>query len=148
MRKYNNINITEISRDMCYVLTTIKSVLMFRIQARSAEYSRTLVTFNSSFSFEMISPTSSIIQVHFRCIPFREMFFSISWLVLAVLAVLATSNRPFALTSQILRLSSRCSLTISVRVQKPHTAPELAILIQNYYKLLKNLLCLQKLYYA
>jgi hypothetical protein len=57
-------------------------------------------------------------------------------------------NRPFALTSQILRLSSRCSLTISVRVQKPHTAQELAILIQNYYKLLKNLLCLQKLYYA
>jgi hypothetical protein len=56
--------------------------------------------------------------------------------------------RPFALTSQILRLSSRCSLTISVRVQKPHTAQELAILIQNYYKLLKNLLCLQKLYYA
>ena len=58
------------------------------------------------------------------------------------------ANRPFALTSQILRLSSRCSLTISVRVQKPHTAQELAILIQNYYKLLKNLLCLQKLYYA
>ena len=56
--------------------------------------------------------------------------------------------RPFALTSQILILSSRCSLTISVRVQKPHTAQELAILIQNYYKLLKNLLCLQKLYYA
>ena len=56
--------------------------------------------------------------------------------------------RPFALTSQILRLSSRCSLTISVRVQKPHTAQELAILIQNYCKLLKNLLCLQKLYYA
>jgi hypothetical protein len=56
--------------------------------------------------------------------------------------------RPFALTSQILILSSRCSLTISVRVQKPHTAQELAILTQNYYKLLKNLLCLQKLYYA
>ena len=61
---------------------------------------------------------------------------------------LVSHYRPFALTSQILRLSSRCSLTISVRVQKPHTAQELAILIQNYYKLLKNLLCLQKLYYA
>jgi hypothetical protein len=56
--------------------------------------------------------------------------------------------RPFALTSQILKVSSRCSLTISVRVQQPHTAQELTILIQNYYKLLKNLLCLQKLYYA
>ena len=32
--------------------------------------------------------------------------------------------RPFALTSQILRVSSRCSLTISVRVQQPHTAQE------------------------
>jgi hypothetical protein len=83
MRKYNNINITEISRDMCYVLTTIKSVLMFRIQARSAEYSRTLIIFNSSFSFEIISPTNTINQVHFPCIPFREMFFSISRLVLA-----------------------------------------------------------------
>jgi hypothetical protein len=58
------------------------------------------------------------------------------------------SYRPFALTSQILRVSSRCSLTISVRVQQPHTAQELTILIQNYYKLLKNLLCLLKLYYA
>ena len=57
-------------------------------------------------------------------------------------------NRPFALTSQILKVSSRCSLTISVRVQQPHTAQELTILIQTYYKLLKNLLCLQKLYYA
>ena len=58
-------------------------------------------------------------------------------------------SRPFALTSQILKVSSRCSLTISVRVQQPHTAQELTILIiQNYYKLLKNLLCLQKLYYA
>jgi hypothetical protein len=56
--------------------------------------------------------------------------------------------RPFALTSQILRVSSRCSLTISVPVQQPHTAQELTILIQNYYKLLQNLLCLQKLYYA
>ena len=44
--------------------------------------------------------------------------------------------RPFALTSQILRVSSRCSLTISVRVQQPHTAQQLTILIQNYYKLL------------
>jgi hypothetical protein len=42
----------------------------------------------------------------------------------------------------------KLGLTISVRVQKPHTAQELAILIQNYYKLFKNLLCLQKLYYA
>jgi hypothetical protein len=75
IRKYNNINITEISRDMCYVLTTIKSVLMFRIQARSPEYSRTLVTFNSSFSFEIISPTNSIIQVHFRCLPFAKCSF-------------------------------------------------------------------------
>jgi hypothetical protein len=57
-------------------------------------------------------------------------------------------NRPFALTSQILRVSSRCSLTRSVRVQQPHTAQELTILIQNYYELFKNLLCLQKLYYA
>ena len=56
--------------------------------------------------------------------------------------------RPFALTSQILKVSSRFSLTISVRVQQPHKAQELTILIQNYYKLLKNLLCLQKLYYA
>ena len=39
-------------------------------------------------------------------------------------------------------------VTISVRVQQPHTAQELTILIQNYYKLLRNLLCLQKLYYA
>jgi hypothetical protein len=57
-------------------------------------------------------------------------------------------NRPIALTSQILRVSSRCSLTISVRVQQPHTAQKLAILIQNYYKVLQNLLCLQKLYYV
>ena len=48
--------------------------------------------------------------------------------------------RPIALTSQV---SSRCSLTISVQVQQPHTA-QLTILIQNYYKLLQNLLCLQK----
>ena len=59
-----------------------------------------------------------------------------------------TQYRPFALTSQILRVSSRCSLTISVRVQQPHTAQKLTILIQNYYKLLQNWLCLQKLYYA
>jgi hypothetical protein len=52
------------------------------------------------------------------------------------------------LTSQILRVSSRCSLTISVRVQQPHTAQKLTILIQNYYKVLQNLLCLQKLYYV
>ena len=71
----------------------------------------------------------------------RKLFYSISH-------VYKTFNRPFALTSQILRVSSRCSLTISVRVQQPHTAQELTILIQNYYKLLKNLLCLQKLYYA
>ena len=57
-------------------------------------------------------------------------------------------NRPIALTSQILRVSSRCSLTISVLVQQPHTAQKLTILIQNYYKVLQNLLCLQKLYYA
>jgi hypothetical protein len=58
--------------------------------------------------------------------------------------------RPIALTSQILRVSSRirCSLTISVRVQQPHTAQKLTILIQNYYKLLQKLLCLQKLYHA
>jgi hypothetical protein len=56
--------------------------------------------------------------------------------------------RPIALTSQILTVSSRCSLTISVRVQRPHTAQKLTILIQNYYKVLQNLLCLQKLYYA
>jgi hypothetical protein len=56
--------------------------------------------------------------------------------------------RPIALTSQILRVSSRCSLTISVRVQQPHTAQKLTILIQNYYKHLQNLLCLHKLYYA
>jgi hypothetical protein len=36
----------------------------------------------------------------------------------------SSDNRPFALTSQILRVSSRCSLTISVRVQQPHTAQE------------------------
>jgi hypothetical protein len=41
--------------------------------------------------------------------------------------------RPIALTSQILRESSRCSLTISVRVQQPHKAQKLTILIQNYY---------------
>jgi hypothetical protein len=57
-------------------------------------------------------------------------------------------NRPIALTSQILRVSSRCSLTISVRVQQPHTAQELTILMQNNYKRLQNLLCLQKLYHA
>jgi hypothetical protein len=60
-------------------------------------------------------------------------------------------NRPIALTSQILRVSFRCSLltlTISVRVQQPHTAQKLTVLIQNYHKVLKNLLCLQKLYYA
>jgi hypothetical protein len=64
------------------------------------------------------------------------------------MAMSAGLYRPFALTSQILRVSSRCSLTISVRVQQPHTAQELTILIQNYYKLLQNLLCLQKLNYA
>jgi hypothetical protein len=37
---------------------------MFRIQARSAEYSRTLVTFDSSFSFEMIPPTNTTISMH------------------------------------------------------------------------------------
>jgi hypothetical protein len=51
--------------------------------------------------------------------------------------------RPIALTSQILGVSSRCSLTISVRVQQPHTAQKLTILIQNYYKVLQNVLCLQ-----
>jgi hypothetical protein len=56
--------------------------------------------------------------------------------------------RPIALTSQILRVSSRCSLKIYVLVQQPHTAQKLTILIQNYYKVLQNLLCLQKLYYA
>jgi hypothetical protein len=61
---------------------------------------------------------------------------------------LKCSTRPIALTSQILRVSSRCSLTISVRVQQPHTAQKLTILIQNYYKLLQNFLCLQKLYCA
>jgi hypothetical protein len=45
--------------------------------------------------------------------------------------------RPIALTSQILRVSSRCFLTISVRVQQPHTAQKLTILIQNYYKFYK-----------
>jgi hypothetical protein len=35
----------------------------------------------------------------------------------------------------------------SVQVQQLHTAQKLTILIQNYYKLLQNLLCLQKLYY-
>jgi hypothetical protein len=45
--------------------------------------------------------------------------------------------------SQILRVSSRCSLTISVWVQQPHTVQKLTILIQNYYKVLQNLLCLQ-----
>jgi hypothetical protein len=57
------------------------------------------------------------------------------------------SYRPIAVTSQILRVSSRCSLTISVRVQQPHTAQKLTVLIQNYYKVFQNLLCLQKLYY-
>jgi hypothetical protein len=33
-------------------------------------------------------------------------------------------------------------------IQQPHTAQKLIILIQNYYKLLQNLLCLQKLYNA
>jgi hypothetical protein len=56
--------------------------------------------------------------------------------------------RPIALTSQILRVSSRCYLTISVRVQQPHTAQKLTILMQNDYKVSQNLLCLQKLYYA
>jgi hypothetical protein len=37
-------------------------------------------------------------------------------------------------------VSSRCSLTISVRVQQSHTAQKLTILIQNYYKVLQNLL--------
>jgi hypothetical protein len=45
--------------------------------------------------------------------------------------------------SQILRVSSRCSLTISVWVRQPHTVQKLTILIQNYYKVLQNLLCLQ-----
>ena len=40
--------------------------------------------------------------------------------------------RPTALTSQIIRVSSRCSLTKSVWVQQPHTAQKLTILIQNY----------------
>ena len=31
-----------------------------------------------------------------------------------------------------------------VRVQQPHTAQKLTIFIQNYYKVLQNLLCLQK----
>ena len=57
-------------------------------------------------------------------------------------------NRPIALTSQILGVSSGCCLTISVRVQQPHTDKKLTILIQNYYKDLQNFLCLQKLYYA
>jgi hypothetical protein len=78
------------------------------------------------------------------------------WRILISDKKLRTSNvflwprlyRPFALTSQILRVSSRCSLTISVHVQQPHTAQELTILIQNYYKLWQNLLCLEKLYYA
>ena len=48
--------------------------------------------------------------------------------------------RPIALTSQILRVSSRCSLTISVWVKQPHTAQKLTILTQNYYKVLQNLI--------
>jgi thiazole synthase ThiGH ThiG subunit len=60
----------------------------------------------------------------------------------------AVSYRLIAVTSQILRVSSRCSLTISVLVQQARTAQKLTILIQNYYKVLQNLLCLQKLYYA
>jgi hypothetical protein len=60
----------------------------------------------------------------------------------------AQINRPIALTSPILRVSSTCSLTIPVWVQQPYTAQKLTILIQNYYKVLQNLLCLQKLYYA
>ena len=39
-----------------------------------------------------------------------------------LLFFITMSYRPIALTSQILRVSSRCSLTISVRVQQPHTA--------------------------
>jgi hypothetical protein len=46
---------------------------------------------------------------------------------------------------QILRVSSRCSLTISIRVQQPHTAQKLTILIQNCYKVLQNLLCPAKI---
>jgi hypothetical protein len=37
---------------------------------------------------------------------------------------------------------------ICLGIQQPHTAQKLTILIQNYYKVLQNLLCLQKLYYA
>jgi hypothetical protein len=40
----------------------------------------------------------------------------------ACLSFLISRYRPIALTSQILRVSSRRSLTISVRVQQPHTA--------------------------
>jgi hypothetical protein len=49
------------------------------------------------------------------------------------------ANRPIALTSQILRVSSRCSLTISIRVQQPHTAQTLTILVHliiiKFYKI-------------
>jgi hypothetical protein len=69
-------------------------------------------------------------------------------ILMSMLVYIPKSYRPIALTSQILRVSSRCSLTISVRVQQPHTAKKLTILIQNYYKVLQNWLCLQKLYYA
>ena len=48
---------------------------------------------------------------------------------------LYTLYRPIALTSQILTVSSRCFLAISVRGQQPHTGQKLTILIQNYYKL-------------
>jgi hypothetical protein len=45
--------------------------------------------------------------------------------------------------------SFSCSNSLlSVRVQQPHTAQKLTILIQNYYKVFQNLLCLQKLHYA
>jgi hypothetical protein len=50
--------------------------------------------------------------------------------------------RRIAMASQILRISSRCSITISVREQQPHTEQKLTISIQNYYKVLQYLLCL------
>jgi gluconate kinase len=57
-------------------------------------------------------------------------------------------NRAIALTSQFksLECPPDAPITISVRVQQPHTAQKLTILIQNYYKVIQNLLCLQKLY--
>jgi hypothetical protein len=96
----------------------------------------------------------TILVITIMCLLIKCKFNNIrTWKNFSILIGLSESElrnffmyRPIALTSQILRVSSRCSLTISVWVQQPHTAQKLTILIQNYCKVLQNLLCLQKLY--